>query len=223
MDSSSLELDRRDDLPASSAGPALLAVAHSVRLVVGSGVALGVASLFANQHMLTSTLGQMATPWVLVAAAVGAFERAGQHRAVVGGALTLAAATIAYNVTGMAISGSTNNYYFLLWLVVGLVVGSMAGYTGWQVKHGPLRLRVIAAAGLAAVCLAEAVVLWGHIDHLDAHLTYTVLGLVGLSVPTVTMSALGARVVVMTTALSLVFSALFVVIFEYAFSALGIV
>ncbi len=155
--------------------------------VVAIGSAWGVLCAVGNQWSVTSTFVQMAVPWLWVAAVVGFRSARGVRGAAVAGAATLTSANVVYFAVGAIASlvsdqqALANPRFLLVWTAVGLIMGPTAAVLG--------RLSASASAApfallaLAAASMAEPLALWGHIDHVDAHITYSVVALVGLSIP----------------------------------------
>ncbi len=130
---------------------------------------------------------------------------------------SLAVASTAYALPGLVSDQGLPVRYWLIWTAVALVVGPSAAVTGWQVRHGARRVRVIGASALVAVCLAEAFVLWGHIDHLVPHVVYAVMAVVGLLIPWAVLRRDRWQVAAGSTALGCALAVPFALIFEVAF------
>lgn len=171
-----------------------------VALAVTLGVLLGAFDLLGDRVPPLSALAQLATPWVLTAAVVGALSLAGL-------------------VTDQGLL--VRNW--LIWTAVALAVGPASAVIGWQARHGVRRVRVVGASAFVAVCLAESFVLWGHIDHADAHVVYAILAVVGALIPSVVLRRDGWWVAAGSTALGCALAVPFALIFEVAFRGLGIV
>lgn len=194
-----------------------------VAIALTLGVLLGAFDLLGDRVPALSVLAQLATPWVLTAAAVGALSRAGPVRAALLGAASLAVASTAYALAGLVADQGGLTRYWLVWTAVALVVGPASAVIGWQVRHGVRRVRVIGASALVAVCLAEAFVLWGHIDHRVPHVVYAVTAVVGLLIPWAVLRRDRWQVAAGSTALGCALAVPFALIFEVAFRSLGIV
>lgn len=155
--------------------------------VVVAGVAWGAFCALGNFWPATTTFVQMAVPWMWVAALVGFRQHGELHRAALAGAVALMAANVAYFAVGaIAILVATNQVvggvrFLLVWSAVGLVVGPASAVLGRLLAGDPASL--VAAAALATAAVAEPLALWAHVDHLDAHITYVVVALVGVIAP----------------------------------------
>ncbi len=126
-----------------------------------AGALLGAACLLTD-HVRSSltTLGQLVSPWVLVAAWAG--SRAGSRRhAMAFGAAALVTANVVYFVG--AIVATTSLGRAVLWTVVAVSVGPLAGIVGMTVRRGARQWQVPMLGLIATVAVAEAVVLWQHI------------------------------------------------------------
>ncbi len=206
----------------SLATPAPL-TAQALAPAVVAGLALGLFAAFADRSIVTTSLGQMVTPWVLVAAFAGWRSRASLPGAAVEGGLALVVANGAYYVATVLLTSVQTPRFLVLWTAIGLVVGPAAAVTGRLAGSGPDRLRLLATVALAAVPIAEGVVLWGHIDHPEAHATYaTGLGF-GLLLPLWLLRREGPRTVAVAVALAALVAVPLGVIFEVTFDAIGIV
>lgn len=213
----------RGAYPMSSTRPKPSSSLATVTEAVVGGVALGLFAALADKSIVTTSLGQMVSPWAALAAIVGGRSRRGRAEAAIGGAVSLTAANATYYVFGLLAANIQTPRYWALWTVIGVLVGPLAALTGWHSRFGPRRLRVLGAALLAAVALAEGVVLWGHIDHPEAHITYVAVGLIGLLLPSALLRDEGARLRAAATGLSVVLAVPLGFFFEAAFSAIGIV
>lgn len=196
---------------------------QDVQLAAAVGAMLGLFCAVAHLTPATSTVGQMVAPWVLLAALAGALSRHGPTRAAVNGGVALVVANAAYYLLGSVIHGVSTPHYWVMWTAVGAIVGPAAGLIGWHTRCGRQRFRVAGAAALAAVCVAESIVLWGHIAHTDARLTYAAIALAGALLPVVVLRSDAARLRVWSTALAVAFVVPLAVTFEISFEALGIV
>lgn len=126
-----------------------------------SGTLLGAACLATDQLRSPLTaLGQLVTPWVLVAAVVGSRARTWRGGAGLG-ATALVVADVAYAVAGVVARGLGPRT--LLWAVVALAVGPVGGLVGWTSRRGLQPLRPLALGSLATVAVAEAAVVWQHV------------------------------------------------------------
>jgi hypothetical protein len=198
--------------------------AEAARSGVAVGVAVGplfgVLDALASSSSWTTTLGQMVTPWVGVAAALGWRSRT-IGRAVVSGGVGLVAADAFYNVLGVVLYGVVSWSHWLLWTGVAIVVGPVAGLLGWwaRVAIGPKRIFSVAA--LAALCISEGAALWRHIDHRDAHATYVVVGVVGLAVPVLVLRR--GRDLLKAFASTLVLALVATPVLEFGLGILGVV
>lgn len=217
------ELHTVQSTPPNAAYRAMQPAYGDVALALTLGVLLGAFAVLGDRVPALSVLAQLATPWVLTAAVVGALSRAGLVRAASFGAALLAVASTAYALAGLVIYQRLLVHYWLIWTAVALVVGPAAAVTGWQVRHGVLRMRVVGASALAAVCLAEAFVLWGHIDHPDPHVVYAVMAVVGALIPSAVLRRQRWQVAAGATALGCGLAVPFALILEVAFRGLGIV
>ncbi len=190
---------------------------------VAAGMALGAFAVLADRSIVTTTLGQMVTPWVLLAALAGYHSARGLRWAAIAGAVALTVANATYHSASLALHGVHTPRYWLLWTAVGLAVGPAAAGAGWVMRHGIGRLRLLGAAALAAVPPAESVVLWGHIDRPEAHLTYILVGALGLGLVVLATLPAGRRTMAEVTALAGVLAVPAAILFEVGFSRLGIV
>ncbi len=125
------------------------------------GALLGAGCLLTDQLQSALTpLGQLVSPWVLVAAWAGSRAR-GWPQATSLGAAALVAANAVYFVGVVVAAGSPGRA--VLWTVVALFVGPVAGIAGMAVLRGPQRGRAPVLGLLATVSVAEAAVLWQHV------------------------------------------------------------
>jgi hypothetical protein len=158
-----------------------------MRRTVVVGVVWGIFCGLANGYPVASTLAQMAVPWVWVAALVGYRMARSTKKAALLGGITLLTANVAYftvgtgsgGVTGAPLGGGIR--FFALWTSIGLVIGPIAGVIGWWLTGE--RTALTAVVSLATASVAEPLALWAHIDHLDAHLAYLSVAIVGLTFP----------------------------------------
>ena len=128
-------------------------------MVVGG--LLGAACLLTDQLRSGLTpLGQLVSPWVLVAAWAGSHGRSWPHATALGGA-ALVAANVVYSVGGVIAAASLGRA--VLWTVVALSVGPLAGIGGMTVRHGARQWQAPMLGLIATVAVAEAVVLWQHV------------------------------------------------------------
>ena len=152
----------RPRLPAASCerqGPAADTTMWVGVLVVGG--LLGAACLLTDQLRSGLTpLGQLVSPWVLVAAWAGSHARSWPHATALGGA-ALVAANVVYSVGGVIAAASLGRA--VLWTVVALSVGPLAGIGGMTVRHGARQWQAPMLGLIATVAVAEAVVLWQHV------------------------------------------------------------
>lgn len=128
------------------------------------GVSWGVFCGIANGWPVASTLAQMATPWIWVAAFV-AYRVAGSSKqaALLGGTALLAAnlayfaiGIVARGFSGLPLFGGTR--FYALWTIVGLVVGPVAGVIGRWLNEQ--RTASAAVVTLATISIAEPLALW---------------------------------------------------------------
>jgi hypothetical protein len=194
---------------------------RAISIAVAAGVALGTFCAFANYSQVTSTLGQMVTPWIVTAALVGLASPTLSVSGLAGGTALLIANLVYYGWAA-ATTGVETPRYLTVWALSGIVVGPLSGITGWVSHNGSDRWRIVAAAGLAAVVWAESFVLWGHIDHLDAHVTYMVASVLALVLQLVILRDMGRRRW-LAPALSLLLAIPLALLFEDVFGRLGIV
>jgi hypothetical protein len=194
---------------------------RAIWIAVAAGVALGTFCAFANYSQVTSTLGQMVTPWIVTAALVGLVSPTLSVSGLAGGTALLTANLVYYGWAA-ATTGVETPRYLTVWALAGIVVGPLGGITGWESHNGSDRWRIVAAAGLTAVVWAESFVLWSHIDHLDAHVTYGVASVLALVLQLVILRDLGRRRW-LGPALSLLLTIPVALLFEEVFGRLGIV
>lgn len=151
------------------------------------GLAWGLFCGFGNGIPIASTLAQMAVPWVWVAAVAAYRSATTARQAALLGGVALLAANVVYFVVGVfgrGVSGLSpvdGLRFFALWTPIGLLIGPIAGLVGWWLTRNNTAL--VAATALAVVSIAEPLALWAHIDHLDAHLAYVAVAIVGFSLP----------------------------------------
>lgn len=137
----------------------------------------------------TTTVVQMAVPWIWVAAFVSYRGADSSRLAALLGAIALLAANVAYfgvgslarSISGLSPVGGIR--FFALWAAVGLVIGPIAGVVGWALTSQQRSFTAVVM--LATVSVAEPLALWTHIDHLDAHLVYLAVAAAGLAFPLV--------------------------------------
>ena len=158
-----------------------------MREAVVVGVVWGLFCAIANGWPVSTTLVQMAVPWIWVAAFV-AYRAAGNARraALLGGFVLLTAnvayfavGSIARGFAGLSLVGGIG--FFALWTTVGLAIGPIAGVVGWWLTTQ--RTSFPAVVTLAMVSIAEPLALWTHIDHFDAHLAYLGIAAAGFVFP----------------------------------------
>lgn len=155
------------------------------RRVVPVAIGWGVVCALLNWWPVISTLGQMAVPWVWLAAWAGSLAGRRGAAAVTGGAALITATLAYFGVTYVSeivayVSVAGGYRLAVLWTAVSLVVGPIAGAVGHLVRND--RRRPFAVTAIAVISVAEPVALWAHIDHLDAHVTYVLVGIVGMSI-----------------------------------------
>ena len=213
------------DLPGQRPDTAIRAGQRSrlwaIWMAIGAGAALGTFSAFANYSQITSSVGQMVTPWIVTAALVGLFSPTLSVSGLTGGTALLLA-DLVYYAWAAATTGVETPRYLTVWAIAGLFVGPVSGITGWMSRHGSDGWRTLAAAGLTAVVWAESFVLWSHIDHLDAQITYVVASVLALIMELVILRDQGRRRW-LAPALSLVLAVPIAFLFEEVFGRLGIV
>jgi hypothetical protein len=158
-----------------------------MRRTVVVGAVWGIFCALANGNPVASTLAQMAVPWVWVAAFVGYRMAKSTKTAALLGGISLLVANVGYFTIGTVSGGLTGAplgggiRFFALWTAIGLVVGPIAGVIGWWITAERTALPAVVA--LATASVAEPLALWAHIDHIDAHLAYVIVAIVGLTVP----------------------------------------
>jgi hypothetical protein len=154
---------------------------------IAIGIVWGAFCGIANGWPVVTTLGQIAVPWIWVAAFV-AYRWANNGRlAALLGTIALLAANVAYfgvgssarGISGLPVVGGIR--FFAIWATVGLVIGPIAGIVGWWLTIQ--RASFTAVVALATVSVAEPLALWTHIDHFDAHLAYIGVAAAGLVFP----------------------------------------
>jgi hypothetical protein len=158
-----------------------------MRLTVVVGAIWGIFCVLANSYPVASTLAQMAVPWIWVAAFVGYRMASSAKKAALLGGIALLTANVAYltvgtvarALTGAPLGGGIR--FFVLWTSIGLVIGPVAGVIGWWLTAERTALTAVVAIATASV--AEPLALWAHIDHLDAHLAYLIVAILGLTFP----------------------------------------
>lgn len=151
---------------------------------VAGGAALGAFCLVADRLDLVDWIEQLASTWVLLAAYVG--SRAGTHRrAATAGLVALLTATAVYY--GGFLAALASPTVVLLWAVIAVAVGPVAGVVGRATRSEVVRTRVAAAALLGASPVAEALALWPHLDHPDVRAMLVVMVLVGVALPGVVL------------------------------------
>lgn len=166
-------------------------------------------------------LGQMVTPWVLVAAFVG--SRAPAMRAAgPWGFLSLTLATISYYAIAAVDRGLTTLKYFIIWMVLSLIAGWLFGAIGWQTKLGSAKWRISGAAALASVPIAESIVLLAHNHAQGAVATYATSATVGLLLPFAVLGDLAWKSRFIATGAALLISAPIAAVFDFAFHRLGV-
>lgn len=187
-----------------------------------SGVLLGTFCAFANYSIITTNVGQMVAPWVLTAAVLGGLATT-PKAATFSGLIALPMAVAVYYLIAAIDRGLTTQRFFITWTVLGLVVGPLAGLAGWTARHGTSKWRVIAVASITSVVLAEAVVLWQHIDDLAPRTTFAVAFSIGLAIPLLVLRDLDLRwrMVGLLAGLGLAVPAVFVL--DFVFGRVGIV
>lgn len=126
-------------------------------LAVGVGAALGIFSFLADgvlRWRLFEIVGNLASPWGLVAFMVGWLTTSPKRGAVTGG-LTLLVGVATYYVVG-----TLRGYVFgagnLVWMVAAVVVGPVMGLSGAAASSGRERPPVAAVAAPSILLLAEA-------------------------------------------------------------------
>ncbi|MDF1595703.1 MAG: DUF6518 family protein [Acidimicrobiia bacterium] len=174
-----------EEIQASTRSP--LKVTCGDARAVAVGILLGVFCGIANGWPVASTLAQMATPWIGVAAFV-AYRAAGSSKqAAMLGAVALLAANVAYFAVGVAARGSSGLPFlggigfFALWTTVGLLIGPVTGVFGWRLAEH--RTAFTAVVTVATVLMAEPLALWVHVDHFDSHLACLSVAAAGLALP----------------------------------------
>lgn len=128
-------------------------------IAVATGVGLGLLSAINDQWPWWIQVFNLGTPWVLTAAATGAFARKPAMGATVGlSALLVAVGT--YYTAGLALGireyASTAAESTQVWGAVALVVGPVAGIAGHLVWHGNGTWKALAAGAIAAALWGEA-------------------------------------------------------------------
>ena len=131
----------------------------------------------------------MAVPWVWVAAAVSFRKASDARQGALLGATALLAANVSYFVVGSIArlldggSAAVDVRFFVLWAVVGLVVGPISGLAGWWLRDG--RLALASVVTLVVVTMAEPLALWPHIESSEARMVFIAVGLAGIVAPLV--------------------------------------
>ena len=195
-----------------------------MRWTVAAGSAWGIYCALANGVPVASTFAQMAVPWVWVAALVGwRFAQSSKRAALLGGVSLLAANVAYFGVSVIAASisagyASSGIIFFALWAGVGLVIGPISGLLGFFLKVPSHRF--LAVALLSSVSIAEPLALWAHIDHVDSHIAYLIVGALGLVLP---MTLLGRDRKCLIGAIGIVMLAVYptALILEVTLIALG--
>lgn len=194
---------------------------HATVAAIGSF--WGVFCALANGWPIATTLAQMAVPWMWVAAFVGfRFAKDGRRAALVG-AVVLLWANLAYfgfsSIGQLVNSGATLSgvRFFVLWSIVGLIVGPVAGVLGRSAGARPPYMLGIAALTTASV--AEPLALWKHIDHTDAHIAFVIVASIGLTLPFLIRS--GLKTSLIGVSLSILLAYPLAVVLEVVLIALG--
>jgi hypothetical protein len=126
---------------------------------VATGLGIGIFSVLADGVLpgrLFVTLGNIASPWALVAFLVG-YRMRSPGRGAVAGAVTLVVGVGTY-YGATAIRGYELGGPALTWTVLAVVAGPIAGMSGGSVSSGP-RPPISAVAVPAAILVAEALFL----------------------------------------------------------------
>ena len=133
-------------------------------VAVAAGAGVGIASqLIVRLPNPIGLLGTLGGPWLATAFAVGSIVRS-RRSAWWAGALSMAAAVIAYYVLRQALDpsapgGVTVRGQALPYLVIGLIAGAGMGALGAIWRTGSFRWKVLAPGLLAGALGAEVIVL----------------------------------------------------------------
>lgn len=193
-----------------------------ISTTVLAGVLLGTFCAFANYSIVTTNLGQMVAPWILTAALLGGLA-ASPRGAMIGGLIALPVAVAVYYLIAAIDRGLTTQRFFITWTVLGLLVGPLAGLAGWTARNGPSKWRVIAVAAITAMVLAEAVVLWQHIDDPAPRATFALALVAGLAIPLLVLRDLDFRARLAGFLLGIGLAVPTVFVLDFVFGRVGIV
>ena len=195
---------------------------RDIWISVGSGILLGTFCAFANYSVITSSLGQMVTPWVLTGVIVGGLI-VSRRGAVSGGLVALPLGVATYYVIAAVDRDLVTQKYFLIWTGLALVVGPLSGLAGWSALHGSVGWRTAATASITAVLIAEVAVLWFHIRRVDASVTYGATLLAAVTIPFIELRDLPARSRIRSLLFGVVLAIPGALLFELAFGRLGLI
>jgi predicted permease len=127
---------------------------------VAAGVGVGAFSLLADGIVggrLVGILGNIASPWGLVAFFVGRLATEPKQGAVAG-ALTLVVGVAVYFLGG-ALRGYAVGEVDLVWTAIALAAGPAMGWSGAAIASEPDRPPILAVAAPSAMLVAEAIFL----------------------------------------------------------------
>lgn len=156
------------DPAAEPAAPTTVVGARLWVPAVLGGIVLGVAAILTDVGAPTRTvamLGELAGPWLLVAAYVG--SRGDRLRdAAVQGLVALLVGVVVYDLPSLV--AGVSPLFMVFWLAVAVVVGPIGGVAGWLRRNDPFpSIRVLAHSAVWGVAIGEAM---ARADSLNNHL-----------------------------------------------------